>query len=806
MDTIVGGVEMVEAKEGTDKERKITVSLPEAASGQNGWKIKVYVDAECSGENPVTIAVVEGATKEQLQAAIEKAEVTGIGENKVERKEEDYGPDSWAVYSKALADAKALLENESATGLDYQEAITALENAVKALRMIPSDEKVQIFKINVLDEAGIPISAEAQSNLKFQLVNNDNKGIVYDAAINDGIITVNADPVTEAGYYMVSLKDDSRYSCVQTISIQFAMGGISKKMFVKRVLIGANNVLDLINPETDLNIKEADLTPQVTGVETDVTAVKNKGQVTVKVKGKNLQNLNQNKLYYKLYYVEKTGDFDKPFTKDETRIPVDAVDSGDGKTITVALPEKPVGAYAWKVKVGALEAGDIMHSTGEIRIIEDVTKDDLQAIIDAYNDRDFRNYVDATWKVYSAAIEKGKTVIEKADADDLEYAIAYTDIKAAEDGLVVTEGRTAIRIKAVDEEGNPVSKLIFQIDTLVPRYSTETNSEGMATYTMDGGEKNVGGNIILATYLDFDYICDIPMYVEFYAANTNSLDYYVKQFTVNGKSIPSGEVATVTVKKKPEAGTLEKLDEAFSEAEQLKKEDYTPESWKVYEDAVEAAKAYIKSSKATETGCKEALEALDSAKTALVKKPDETPATPNTPETPATPAVTPPSPVQTGTTETTSKGTFEVTNPSKKTVTYKASSKSAKKVSIPSAVTIHGVSYKVTKIDNNAFAGSKKLTKVTIPASVTEIGASAFKNCTKLTSVTIPKNIKKIGKNAFAGCKKIKKITIRSGKIKTIGKNAFKGLSKKTVIKVPKKKKAAYKKMFKRAGFKGRVK
>ena len=111
------------------------------------------------------------------------------------------------------------------------------------------------------------------------------------------------------------------------------------------------------------------------------------------------------------------------------------------------------------------------------------------------------------------------------------------------------------------------------------------------------------------------------------------------------------------------------------------------------------------------------------------------------------------------------------------TLTYKAPiNKKAKKVTIPAAVTIDGITYKVTDIAPNAFKGCKKLKKITIGAGVTTIG-----------------------KKAFTGCKHLKNIIIKSKKLKKIGKNAFKGINKTAKIKVPKNKLKAYKKMFKKA-------
>ena len=102
--------------------------------------------------------------------------------------------------------------------------------------------------------------------------------------------------------------------------------------------------------------------------------------------------------------------------------------------------------------------------------------------------------------------------------------------------------------------------------------------------------------------------------------------------------------------------------------------------------------------------------------------------------------------------------------------------KTAKSVTIPAVIKVKGVTYKVTSIGTKAFNGSKKLTKVTVGT-----------------------NIKKISNNAFFKCKSLKTVTIKSVLLtkKTANKKAFKGVNKKMVIKVPKKVKKAYVKIFK---------
>ena len=124
--------------------------------------------------------------------------------------------------------------------------------------------------------------------------------------------------------------------------------------------------------------------------------------------------------------------------------------------------------------------------------------------------------------------------------------------------------------------------------------------------------------------------------------------------------------------------------------------------------------------------------------------------------------------------------------------------------------TVAGCQYKVTKAgaEVSLIKANKKAKRVTIPAvikvngvtyKVTSIGAKAFNGNKKLTKVTIGINIKKISNNAFFKCKSLKTVTIKSVLLtkKTASKRAFKDVGKKMVIKVPKKMKKVYVKIFK---------
>ncbi|MBE5844017.1 MAG: hypothetical protein E7302_07505 [Butyrivibrio sp.] len=122
------------------------------------------------------------------------------------------------------------------------------------------------------------------------------------------------------------------------------------------------------------------------------------------------------------------------------------------------------------------------------------------------------------------------------------------------------------------------------------------------------------------------------------------------------------------------------------------------------------------------------------------------------------------------------------------TATIKSIAKTKKKsITVPSKVTVNGVTYEVTAL-----------------------GAKAFKNCTKATKVTVPASIKKIQKNAFNGSK-VNTIVLKTKKSITVEKGAFKGrdTSKMTIKvnkKISKKEFKKLKKVLKAAGFKGKIK
>ena len=129
--------------------------------------------------------------------------------------------------------------------------------------------------------------------------------------------------------------------------------------------------------------------------------------------------------------------------------------------------------------------------------------------------------------------------------------------------------------------------------------------------------------------------------------------------------------------------------------------------------------------------------------------------------------------------DTNSKAFYQVVSTSSAggTVSYIRPETKAKKAKVPAVIYYNGKKYKVTSVAAKAFAGNKKL-----------------------KTVVIGKNVKKIQKKAFANCKNLSKVTVKSKVLNKVAKNAFKGTNKKLTVKVPKKKKAKYGKLFKGKG------
>ena len=89
-----------------------------------------------------------------------------------------------------------------------------------------------------------------------------------------------------------------------------------------------------------------------------------------------------------------------------------------------------------------------------------------------------------------------------------------------------------------------------------------------------------------------------------------------------------------------------------------------------------------------------------------------------------------------------------------------------KSLTVPQTVNIKDKKFKVTEIGKSAFAGMKKVTKVSIGSNVEIIGKKAFSNCKALKSVSIKGKSVKIYSNSFSGVNKKVKYKVKKSQLK----------------------------------------
>ncbi|MDR0917664.1 MAG: leucine-rich repeat domain-containing protein, partial [Oscillospiraceae bacterium] len=64
--------------------------------------------------------------------------------------------------------------------------------------------------------------------------------------------------------------------------------------------------------------------------------------------------------------------------------------------------------------------------------------------------------------------------------------------------------------------------------------------------------------------------------------------------------------------------------------------------------------------------------------------------------------------------------------------------------------------YKMTTINESAFAGNTLINSVILPDTVTSIESSAFRGCSNLSEIVIPSSVNTIASDAFEGCNQLK--------------------------------------------------
>lgn len=81
-------------------------------------------------------------------------------------------------------------------------------------------------------------------------------------------------------------------------------------------------------------------------------------------------------------------------------------------------------------------------------------------------------------------------------------------------------------------------------------------------------------------------------------------------------------------------------------------------------------------------------------------------------------------------------------------------------IDLPAEVEFNGLSFAVTHVNHDAFAGNAYLTQITLPSSVATIGERTFAHCRQLMSVELSSTFTTLAESTFEECSSLKAIAL----------------------------------------------
>ena len=291
----------------------------------------------------------------------------------------------------------------------------------------------------------------------------------------------------------------------------------------------------------------------------------------------------------------------------------------DGTAVTaptvVTIDDKPLA-----------EAGEVVfHLTKNGGSQPSVDKSGLQAKIteakgisgDAYTEESFGKLQDAI-EAAQSVYDDGQATKEEVEAQiaALEKAISDLEKKPEQPGgEEVLSDETTFRAKAVDEEGNPVEGVTFDLvpdDSLADSYEVTTNAEGILEHEL--------------TFLDYALTFTVSLGDE---QSESWACTETHEFATDGTAVTVPTIVTIDDKPLAEAGevvfhltkgsgsqpTVDKseLEGWLGSAATYPEDEYTPETYEPLKKAVEQGQKVMDDPEATEEEVKAACEAIEEA-------------------------------------------------------------------------------------------------------------------------------------------------------------------------------------------------
>lgn len=332
----------------------------------------------------------------------------------------------------------------------------------------------------------------------------------------------------------------------------------------------------------------------------------------------------------------------------------------------------------------------------------------LKSKIDAAKEKKLDGFTEESKQAFLEAIEAAEKVYENANATNDDIEKAIEDLAAAEAALVEEGGGTSVDRTALKRA----------IDTAKAKPLTAYTPASVTVYKNEITKAEAVYNNANATQAQIN-------------AAVQALNAAARKLVFKANTAA--------------------LTNAVNAAVKIDVSGYTTESVTAFKQALAAAQTLLKNQNVTQAQVTAALTKLQQAQKNLKA------AVPSTIEADGI--------------------VYNVTNSSavNGTVSVSGLTSAGKKkttITIPPTVEENGYTFKVTAIDKNAFAKSKKLKKVIIGENVTNIGANCFTKCSKLATIQFksPK-APKIGKKAFKSIKsKVKVFYSKKMKKKELNK------------------------------------
>ncbi|MGE7916294.1 S-layer homology domain-containing protein [Lysinibacillus xylanilyticus] len=439
--------------------KKLILTLPDGTD-VTGKTVQVNYNGSgnLQGKNSVPVRSftkdITNVDKLQLEAKVK--EVNSLTES-------DYTSESWAVFQKALNDAKAVLNDQNATQAEVDAALEALNKAYEGLAKVPTAPEV--------DKTALQNKVTA--------INNENlKETEYTPASWKAM----QEALAEAEAKLADGKATQEEVDAALEALNKAYEGLAKVPTTSEVdKTALQNKVAAINNE---NLKETEYTPaswnamQEALAEAEATLTD--GKATQEEVDAALEALN--KAYEGLAKVPTTSEVDKTALQNK----VTAINNenlketeytpASWKAMQEALAEAEAtltdGKATQEEVDAALEAlNKAYEGLAKVPTTSEVDKTALQNKVAAINNENLKEteYTPASWKAMQEAFEVAQAVLNNPKATQAEVDAALAQLTAAQNALVKIPVQTP-----------GLGSLKPSTGTLSPNFSSEVTN-----YTMN---------------------------------------------------------------------------------------------------------------------------------------------------------------------------------------------------------------------------------------------------------------------------------------------------------------------------------